>query len=263
MAQLTGYYIKYKGGIASRPNQHLKPRPFHGPGQGAGDSPGRWGYISDALVRAYKKRCHGAVLIGPLSQREILGTIQVFVDSSSIFLIAPDENGTTAEELLTHKTQLWEQFLHASGGKLELSKCKFTVMQWDFDSAGRPLLQVQDSKTHNFEINNSDKDQAVHVEYINPDTAYKLLGVWIAMDGNMIEQEKALRTKCSKMASVYSQCPMSASDAQQGYSSVFLPSITYPLAATHIFWDKLELIQSSVTSVQSRALDSTNTFPEQ
>jgi hypothetical protein len=40
---------------------------------------------------------------------------------------------------------------------------------------------------------------------------------------------------------------MSASDAQQGYNSVFLPSITYPLAATQISWDKLESIQSSVT----------------
>jgi hypothetical protein len=82
-------------------------------------------------------------LIGPLSHKAILETIQAFVDDSSIFLIVTDENGTTAEELLTHNTQLWERLLHASGGKLELSKCKFTVMQWDFDPAGRPLLQVK------------------------------------------------------------------------------------------------------------------------
>jgi hypothetical protein len=67
------------------------------------------------------------------------------------------------------------------------------------------------------------------------------------MDGNMTEQEKVLRAKCAKMASVFNQCPMSATDAQQGYNSVFLPSITYPLAATQISWDKLESIQSSVT----------------
>jgi hypothetical protein len=46
------YHIKTKYGISKTFNGHMQPDPFLGSGQGAGDSMARWGFVSDALIRA-------------------------------------------------------------------------------------------------------------------------------------------------------------------------------------------------------------------
>ena len=40
-------------------------------------------------------------------------------------------------EQLQHDAQEWEQLLAATGGKLELSKCFYYILQWKFDEEGR------------------------------------------------------------------------------------------------------------------------------
>ena len=36
--------------------------------------------------------------------------------------------------------QWWEQLLHATGGKLQLTKCFYYPMIWQYDAEGVPLL---------------------------------------------------------------------------------------------------------------------------
>jgi hypothetical protein len=258
--ELIQYFIKHQGGIGKKPNQHNNPRPFFGPGQGAGDSPGRWGYISDAMIRAYNKRCHKATFVGPISLRTLAEGVQAFVDNSSLFLIIPDDTGRTIEDYLLHNAQLWERLLNATGGKLQISKCKFTIIQWDFDERGDPVLQVRD-EDHQITITDSETNCPVKVGYIKPEKAYKLLGVQIAMNGDMKAQENVLQEKCEQMTSVFSQCPLSPPDVLQGYNSVFLPSIKYPLPATSITWEKLEKMQSLVINSVLPKLGFNRHFP--
>jgi hypothetical protein len=50
------YYLKTKFGVAQIANGHMHPDPFLGTGQGAADSMPRWGFLSDVIIRAYKKK---------------------------------------------------------------------------------------------------------------------------------------------------------------------------------------------------------------
>jgi hypothetical protein len=49
------YYIKHRYGIGKVPHGHQSPLPLYGVGQGATDSPDRWGFVCDPLVNIYKK----------------------------------------------------------------------------------------------------------------------------------------------------------------------------------------------------------------
>jgi hypothetical protein len=60
------YYIKTQHGCDSQYKGHMKPDPFHGSGQGAGDSMSRWGFVSDAIIRAYNRTAISDRISGPM-----------------------------------------------------------------------------------------------------------------------------------------------------------------------------------------------------
>ena len=41
---------------------------------------------------------------------------------------------------LTKSSQMWEQLLSTTGGKLEIPKCAVYTMKWNFDEQGLPYL---------------------------------------------------------------------------------------------------------------------------
>jgi hypothetical protein len=123
------YYIIYRSGIAQKPNGYMQPKPFYGVGQGSGNAPACWGVISNSLVRAYNKKSGPAQMHAPISHSLLAEKVQAFVDNTTCFLIIPNDSGMSPEYLLQSNTQLWEELLNASGGKLELPKCKFLVFK--------------------------------------------------------------------------------------------------------------------------------------
>ena len=42
-----------------------------------------------------------------------------------------EQLNTIIRNKLRHNTQLWEKLLYTTGGKLELTKCKFTILNWN------------------------------------------------------------------------------------------------------------------------------------
>jgi hypothetical protein len=49
--QQMNFHIKTQYGCSTASDGHLRPNPFLGSGQGAGDSMSRWGFVSDALLQ--------------------------------------------------------------------------------------------------------------------------------------------------------------------------------------------------------------------
>lgn len=85
------YYIKHRGGIGEKPNQHSDEDPFYGVGQGSGDAGTRWGLISDCIIWAYNKLSSDAKITGPISKLTINEKCQLFVDDSRLFALASYE----------------------------------------------------------------------------------------------------------------------------------------------------------------------------
>lgn len=241
------YIIKHKKGLASIPNGHMKPNPFHGVGQGAGDAGTWWGFISDMLIKAYNKKASDASIQSPITHIFSNHKIQAFVDDSQLFLIIPDSNGHTIHDLLKHDVQLWEQLLHVTGGKLEIPKCKFLVFTWTFNANGDAILSHVEY-AYPMDIVDSDTDQPITIESITSNTPYKLLGVQIAFDGNSQEQLKVLEEKTMHLIEVFTKVPLTNNEAVLGYNTVAIPALYYPFPATAMLEAKLEKIQQKITN---------------
>jgi hypothetical protein len=84
------------------------------------------------------------------------------------------------------------------------------------------------------------------VPQIEPTTAYKYVGVQIALDGNMDAQVTTLRDKIYKINGALAQIFMTARDTKQGYTTVFVPSIRYILPTTSISKTVLYKLQSNI-----------------
>ena len=59
----------------------------------------------------------------------------------------------TAANNLQEAEQGWEHLLHTTGGQLELTKCAWYCISWDFTPNGIPIMT--DNNNHNIRIQSS------------------------------------------------------------------------------------------------------------
>jgi Reverse transcriptase (RNA-dependent DNA polymerase) len=237
------YYIKHKLGIGAVPHSHNNPKQVHGVGQGSTDAPARWGFVCDPLLQLYKELASDAKITSPISNKSTNNKIAGFVDDTTTLMIQHYSIMIYIILILQKDTQTWERLLHTSGGKLEIPKSVFAIFEWAFDQWGRPKLLT--SSSNHLHIQCSDTKQQSIIPQMSTKEAYKYVGVQLALDGNMTQQTRDLQTKCNEMSSILTQTYFNAKDADQGFTTVFTPSIKYVLPVTSIEPTKLNKIQQT------------------
>jgi hypothetical protein len=101
------YYANHKDGISTLYNQHSPKKQFCGIGQGAGDLPARWGYISDNIISAYSLSSTDAIITLSITSRTSNQKVNAFVDdccnltikSSQPTLCSPTRSSTKRTEM--------------------------------------------------------------------------------------------------------------------------------------------------------------------
>jgi hypothetical protein len=241
--QTMRYYIQTQTGPSPKFNGHLQPDPFLGSGQGAGDSMALWGFLSDAIIRAYNKVVQTDIIQSPTSKTYIHENIQAFVDDSHSIMIQAPTNETPLHTIIQHNMQQWEALLHTVGGKLEISKCQFIRF-------GHTSCNTQNQHTDPpITILDHDSGTTISPAEIVHSTPYKLLGVHMAFDGNTKSQAASLHQKCSKLAIAFNRCQLSTIDTIQGYRSIFLPGVRYGMSVTNIPPKQIIKAQQMITSI--------------
>ena len=66
---------------------------------------------------------------------------------------------------LQDATQWWDKLLHETGGKLELQKCFFYHLKWEFDKDGKPKLALTKDNIH---ITSSETGETIHIQQKKP-----------------------------------------------------------------------------------------------
>jgi hypothetical protein len=118
---------------------------------------------------------------------------------------------------------------------------------WGFTDDGAPFLDDEQTQDCCLTMLDHQTNTRTDLKVTTPDEAVRLLGVRISMDGNTKAEESFAAEKCTKFAAILRACPLSRKDAYTAYHSSFLPSVTYPLPATFIAPQRLDLIQRDVT----------------
>jgi hypothetical protein len=237
------YHIKTKYGIATTPNGHMSPDPFYGTGQGAADSMPRWGFLSDTAIKAYNKLAISKPIVSPIhNSNQVTTKIRAYVDDTNCPTITNKNDLAELKATLIHNAKTWERLLFTIGGKLELTKCKFSTFYWTTDEMGTVKIETT-PQIGSIKIPSSETLEECEINEIAADKEYKLLGVQMTLTGNTLAQEAAMKEKCQHMGKVFTLAPLSSSDAHTGFKTVLLPKLKYGLSATSIPWYKLDDIQ--------------------
>ena len=155
---------------------------LYGSGQGAADSMPRWGILSDLIIKLYNKRSKSTTIKSPITALELITKIRAYVDDTNCIMTC--ENIEELINILEHNATTWENLLFTIGGKLEISKCKFTVYKWETNKIGTMEL-VKNKSIGNIKIVESETGNEIEIEEIAPTETYKLLGVPIAVTGGL------------------------------------------------------------------------------
>ena len=237
------YFLKTKLGISSSYIQHCRAHPVFGNGQGAGDSPQKWLFLSSTLFDIYEPRAAGSKFASPDGGLEVEVKLVGFVDDvrNSTNLFGQDE--ASVEQLIqvaTNDSQLWHDLLLVCNQSLELPKCGYHTMAYEFDPTGRPsLLDTPDTS-----ITITDAlGNALPISQWPNSKAAKYLGTKKSIS-NQQPQYDELLSKCNEFARITSCSHFNRRETHVFYWAIYRLSVGYALPTCRFTEKQLTKIQA-------------------
>jgi hypothetical protein len=153
---------------------------------------------------------------------------------------------TTLVAMTRHDAQTLERFLWTSGGLLNLLKCAFYVIAWQFDAEGRAHY-VDKQHIPTLWLTSGNNPASESVTQLNHDETHAYLGNRLATDMQMKDALTALTKTASTFASRLLCSNLSQRETWVAYFAVFVPSMTYTLPISHHSAKSLATLQSAPT----------------
>ena len=249
------YRIRTELGISAHGYTHSDEQPIYGTGQGSGNSPMIWCFLSSVLFNCYDELAYAAQYCNPDRSHQInLGMIG-FVDDSNGQTndFMHNESTTTLPKMmhkLRHNAQAWADLLGASGGALELSKCSCHLMEWKFGKSGDPVLVGTRPSVHSpVAVRDPLTQEEQVLTFLSPYTAHKTLGHYKEPAGTQREQYRNLWQKSDKKTEFIWKCHLTPKEAWTYYYACYLPSIGYPLACSSLTYAQLDRVQRTAMRI--------------
>jgi hypothetical protein len=179
------FRIRTALGISTVHYKGMQDTPLHGSGQGSGSSSSIWMFISSVTMDCFEDVAIGIPMTNIEQTEKIMQWIDGYVDDTSIFTTILEKKGKLIDPVilaaqLQRNTQEWEILLAATGGKLELTKCFYYILCWDFDKEGVPRhMTKQELKQEgvSISIQESGKNEKTEINHLDCSTAHQTLGL--------------------------------------------------------------------------------------
>jgi hypothetical protein len=247
------YKLRTAKGISDLEYSHCPAFPLYGSGQGAGNSPCIWLFISSTLFDIHERHAHGASFSSPDGTHQARLTMVGFVDDSTGTCNDFQPAGECSIEDLAirmqHDAQLWNDLLFCSGGRLELGKCSFHVLHFKFKPDGTPVPLIQ-SFDHGITVSDATTGERVSIPAKTATDAHKTLGHYKApADPRQKRQLQALIERAKQLSVLLSTSPISRSGAMLAYRSMYVAAVGYALPQS--FFTKAQLDQAQSKSMGS------------
>jgi hypothetical protein len=166
-------------------------------------------------------------------------------------------------EKLQAMAQTWERLLHCSGGALELSKCSYYVLYWQWIHGLPSLISKQkvQEKVGSIALTLGLNSNKTPIKQLDTSEAHKTLGVWLAPDGSEAAQINYLLTKSHQVATLISQSKLTRLEAYMAYHLCWIPAVSYSFGITTIPNKALVSIQSHPTMAFLQKMGFNRNFP--
>ena len=241
------YAVKTMYGISEENYKGTPFEPLFGTGQGSGASPAVWLtliiLLMETLDRIIPER---TTFISPDSKTRHSRLIDAFVDDTSLGF--SDPGYMTLETLvakLTNIAQTWEQLLYFSGGSLNLKKCFWYVLYWDWEK-GKPTLRKMTEQDPTLSLTTQGKDQSIPITRLEPEKASRILGVHLSPLGDFSTQLQILRKKADNFAIRLRSPRLTPTDVATFHRTTYAPTMKYVLPAMSVDEEELATVQTKV-----------------
>ena len=261
--RLMKYTVKTIFGI-SEDNYHGTPfAPLFGTGQGSGASPAVWltlvVILMNTLERIIPERME---FQSPDTATRHTRLIDAFVDDTSLGFT---DAGVCSLETLIAKlnriAQTWEKLLFYSGGALNLQKCTWHVMYWDW-KLGRPLLRSVAATDPPLTLTTQgEHTNAIPIRRLPITKASRILGVHLSPNGDFSNQLIVLKTKADIFAIRLRSPKLTPQDIQTFHQTMYAPAMRYVLPALAVDEEELAPIQSKILASMLQKLGYSSKIP--
>jgi hypothetical protein len=177
-----------------------------------------------------------------------------FVDDSNgqVDLFLSNESEEELQQLVKraeYNAMTWSQLLRATGGALELSKCSYHVLHWQFASHGAPVLGNMMSNAQPITVPDPLSGKKYTMEYLPPSVAHKTLGHCKEPMGIQKVQFQRLKEKSDQATEFLWTTHLTRQEAWTFYHSCYLPSVLYPLTSSFLSGMQLDKIQQKAMTI--------------
>ena len=139
------------------------------------------------MMEALEQLKKGCILMSPNKQITWKKTIIGFVDDKRQYTNDCLNNDLdTATTHLQEAAQGWEYLLHTTGRQLELSKCAWYCISWDFYQTGLPIMKYNNN--HTIRIKSSATSSIVTIKQLPITSSFTYLEVDNSPFGDQTKQ---------------------------------------------------------------------------
>ena len=157
---------------------------------------------------------------------------------------------------MQHDAQLWHDLLWNSGGALELPKCFYQILHWEFND-GKPILMGKSKSKLQVKAANG---EIIAVKEKSPYSLWKTLGQHISTRTAKNTQAKTLMEKVQEHHQFLKSQPLTRHEMWTYYFAVWLPSVTFP---TPNYWitrkDMVKILSKVMPTIISKCGFNRNT----
>ena len=257
------YAVKTIYGISEETYQGTVFEPLFGTGQGSGASPSAWltlvVILLQTLDRLVPDRINFSSPKGDLHHSRLA---DAFVDDTYLGFTS-SSNTATFESLVTRLqdiAQKWEHLLFLSGGKLNLAKCSWYIMRWEWDK-GRPSLRPILPTDPTVTLRQGNAEGSSTIRRTKIEDSQRMLGFFLNPLGDFGDHVKYLKSKADTFAQRLMSPRLTSSDVRIFHRTTYIPSMRYGLAAVAIDEEVLGTVQSKVVKSILQKLHVQSTIP--
>ena len=175
--------------------------PLFGTGQGSGASPAVWLTLVVILLNTLERVVPQRMSFKSPDNKNIHSRlVDAFVDDTALGFT--DDGQLSLDEMvlaLESMAQTWEQLLHFSGGTLNLTKCSWFVMFWDWKQ-GRPVIRAHQTEDPGVLLRKGSTETATPIKRQSVTATSRILGVYQNPMGDFSDHLRVMKQKADILA---------------------------------------------------------------
>ena len=241
-------FVKTKHRVSKNSIRTTKENPLFGIGQGNGGGPAIWLAHLTVMFTALTSICDGLVVccIKGLEYLTTVGTGYVD-DVTLVVSLAPEDPQTelNVKQKLQKMASTWEKLLYITGGKLELSKCFWIPVTWQWRK-GIAFMQNAKESGCDLILRESESGNRIKIPKISPSMAEKRLGIRFSLNGQWSHEYKHWKQYNVEYAQKVRKARLDRLGGYHNYSTLWCAKFRYCAPIISFTGSQIDKLQKQV-----------------